>query len=825
MTRAWLQAFSEESPTAARDAVNKLVRESLSTAPDPTISAALKAYRAALKTAGDIPATGDVDADSTLAVTQAGARKQAMVDYRKAVGKLGPSPDLASDTAMARGWARAKKMHLDPSLIDPQIDQFDDMMKGYMDNPTIRQMATSGRVNMKTLERLVRDNANTPGRLPIVQGRLSNPYTDSTMMNLVNKVPNAVFENFTGPAINAARTGAFPKVMGYFEQQMRKYFSSMDDPRYGTQEFEQEIAAESASRALDWIINNTYQGTRTVMGSTMRNIFPFWGATANMDRFYLRQAMASPYIGSAVLHGAEASQQAQSPANANSPGITGLQGLLSHIGFGAGAALQINPLHAFFLTSDGIGSLVPGTGPMFAPLWKAASLDPGFAQILADLIPGASDQIDFNTGQAKPQWPYLADLLSGASMMALGQNVIPSIPGLTNSQDSINSQINSAVQEWERTNNRALSPTDPDYNSIMSGLQRQVGVDLTGQGIAQFALPVDPYIENQQQQNTAQNMDNWRAAPDDKSRDQILLASLPGVTNAQWQAALIDTPGAPSVPDLLAKDPKSDAALMAYMDSRVSEADRDTIANNSPWVVSASQSKFQTANLGPDEPDRPFDLPQWQLMRNLGDITYLSPSQFVGQVANERDINTGWLEYDNLKNQEYTAMVQNGWTTSSPQYTAWNEAYFQPQLLQIQNNHPAWWTQFGASGSTTTAADLAAKTRPLRTLQTWEVLPQHSDFETQQTTLWRNALQLTDNAAGQIYSLKAGGGSAAEQSLVMQSLQENLQSLAAQDPTFAAMLAGYDFSDWEDIVTLESDEAQANQAAGYPAMVGPQGTD
>jgi hypothetical protein len=54
-------------------------------------------------------------------------------------------------------------------------------------------------------------------------------------------------------------------------------------------------------------------------------------------------------------------------------------------------------------------------------------------------------------------------------------------------------------------------------------------------------------------------------------------------------------------------------------------------------------------------------------------------------------------------------------------------------------------------------------------------------------------------------------------------LQENLQALASQDPTFAAMLAGYSFADWEDIVTLEADEAQANQAAGYPAMVGPQG--
>lgn len=730
-----------------------------------------------------------------------------------------------SDDPKVKAWIKSRNMTLNPDLFDYQVNAADDFMKTYFRNPTLRKMAATGRVSDKQLTKLVHDNGSNPaGGLPIIKMRKATPFAKNQVMQWASKGPEQVFEKFTGPMINTARSGGFMKIKGLYAQQMRKYFK--DQPRFGTQAFEDQIDKESTSRAIDWIQNNTYQGTRSVMGASLRNVFPFYGATANMDRFYMKQAMATPFVGSAVMHTLAAVQASESTQEQNTnPGMVGLQGVLAHLGFGAGEGLQIDPLHAFFLTSDGIGSMVPGTGPIFAPLWTlAAGLNNNsFAQILADVIPGAAEQIDYSTGQAKPQFPFLSDLLTGASMAITGQNVIPSIPGLTQSSASTDSQVNSAIQEWERANNRALSPTDADYDSVMSGINRQVGRDDLLQGAASFALPVSPEVVNSQQLNTANDLDNWRAQTTTQGQDAVLLQSLPGVTSAEWQAALAQTAGAPTVAQLVAKaGPNSDAALMAYDDSRVSEADRDAIANAQPWVVSASTSKYQTSNLGPEETDRPFDLPQWQIMRNNGDITNLTPDQFVGQISNERDINTGWLEYDNLKDQEYQAMQQNGWTTASPQYTAWNAAYFQPQLESIGNNHPAWQKQFGSGGGTT-AADLSNETRALRTLQTWEVLPQHSDYENSQTVLWRNAIQLRDNAAGEIYSLKQGGGSTAEQELVMAAFQSQLAALATTNPDFAAQLSGFRFSSWEDIVDLEADEMQANQYAGYPAQLGYQG--
>jgi hypothetical protein len=727
-----------------------------------------------------------------------------------------------------KAWIQSRNMSLNPHLFDYQVDAAHDFMSTYFRNPTLRKMATTGHVNDKTLTKLIHDEGSNPaGALPIVKIRKSSAYAQNRVASMMSKGPEQVFEHFTGPMINTARSGGFMKIKGLYEQQIRKHFK--DQPRYGTKQFEDSIERESTSRAIDWIQNNTYQGTRSVVGATLRNVFPFYGATANMDKFYMKQAMTTPFVGSAVMHTLAGVQASQSLAQQNvNPGMVGLQGVLAHLGFGAGEGLQINPLNAFFLTGDGIGSMVPGTGPIFAPLWTLASQigngNMAFAQILADVIPGAAQQIDYSTGGAKPQFSYLANLLTGASMAATGQNIIPSIPGLTQSNDTVNSKVSSAVQEWERANGRPLNPTDADYNSVMQGLRQQVGRDELLQGAAAFTLPVSPQVVNEQQLNTANALDTWRQQTTPAGKDQVILANLPGVTPEQWQAAITQTAGAPTVAQLVEKaGPNSDAALMAFDDSRVSESDRDAIAQAQPWVVSASTSKYTTANLGPNETERPFDLPQWQLMRSQGNITTLTPDQFVGTIANERDINTGWLEYDNLKDQEYQAMMQNGWTTNSPQYTIWNSAYFQPQLQSIGTNHPAWQKQFGSGGGTT-AADLAGKTKALRTLQTWEVLPQHSDYENTQTILWRNALQLRDNAAGQLYALKQGGGSSAEQQLVMAAFQSQLSGLASQDPNFAAQLAGFRFSSWEDIVTLEADEMQANQYAGYPAQVGPQGT-
>jgi len=133
--------------------------------------------------------------------------------------------------------------------------------------------------------------------------------------------------------------------------------------------------------------------------------------------------------------------------------------------------------------------------------------------------------------------------------------------------------------------------------------------------------------------------------------------------------------------------------MMAYQDSRVSEDQRDEIQAVAPWVVSSSAGKYQYTSS-----QTVTSLSQWDLMRSMGNVETLQPfgdqNSFVAKVTDERQVNDAWLQYDQLKNLEYATMQQNGWSTSSPQYTIWNETYMQPALVQMEQQYPAWGHKF-----------------------------------------------------------------------------------------------------------------------------------
>jgi hypothetical protein len=208
-------------------------------------------------------------------------------------------------------------------------------------------------------------------------------------------------------------------------------------------------------------------------------------------------------------------------------------------------------------------------------------------------------------------------------------------------------------------------------------------------------------------------------------------------------------------------------------------------------------------------------------MQSLGQVQVVQPfgaegtPTFQGKVLKEQDINQGWQTYDNLKNWEYNVLAENNWTTNSAQYSAWKEAYFNPKVIAMEASNPAWYAQFAGGGDVTSSIGLTAATAPLRTLLTWEVIPQHGDFENQNTVAWRNVLTLAQQAGNAIEGLKLTGGSQAEQDLVMTSLQGQLQAIAqAAGPQFAAQLAQFTFSKYEDLVNLEADEELAQADVG-----------
>lgn len=715
---------------------------------------------------------------------------------------------VGAQSARVQAWARAQNADLGDKYMKAVLDRWHGYATELFRNDRLREWTQKGKADEQALARLVKNEASlATSTLPTISARQETPFSRNLLTSGVTRFPNLIFEHFTKPMVDSARANGLMAVKDLYARNIREYYKGT--PRAMAPDFEQMIDQESTSQALHWMLNNTYQGTRSVLGGALRNVMPFYGATANMDRFYWRQMMAKPAVGVAAAEAAAASQKAQ--LQGALPG----SGMLPSIMFGGGEGLQFNPLHAFFLTSDGVGSMVPGTGPMFSLLWKGISAaNPDLANTLAT-IPGIGTMIDYNTGQGSPLAPtWLGDLLQGGAMAITGNEVsggsLLGVPIIGKDQSAIESQVNSKIQQMER-NKQGSGPGGTVTDADRSSANRQVGLQMLGSGAGQFALPLEPTLTDVGGKKIADQMDTFRQAADDPSKDAAITSAL-GISSKQWTAALTQQQGSPSVSDLVAENPQSAGALMAYEDQRVSEQQRDAIAAVAPWVVSEGTSKYQYATT-----QRPTDLQQFDLMSSAGDVRALQPfgtsNSFVSNIGNERQVNAGWLMYEQLKNWEFSMMQQNGWSKTSPGYQLWNQEYMQPALVEMQTQFSKWWGKFGRGGGTS-MADLAGASIPLRSLQTWMVIPQHGDFENGQSVLWRNALQFRDQAASAIYELNLSGGSDTERQMVMTQLQQSLQQLAALNPTFAEELGATRFGTWEDVVNLQAGEQQANLYAG-----------
>jgi hypothetical protein len=812
-------AFQAFHPTDVgyAQALHHVVTNLLS--PDPLVQAWLKGHEAgglegARKSLEDLVKSATAkDAEYTPLGKRAGLPRDALNAMspaeRKSVADQATRFHGDTERAKIASWLNVQNGDLSEAHLQATLDRFHSYASGLFRNDQIRKWTLDGNADLKKVHGMVKNEANlNASTLPVISSRVMNSYAQQMLNGGITKFPQLVFNELTKPMVDSARANGFMSVKSLYGNSIRNYYKGTSTEARA--DYAAIVEREATSQATDWMLNNTYQGGRSIVGGTLRNVMPFYGATANLDRFIWRQAAAHPAIGVAAVRAMNASEESQ--VNTTAPALTGGNGFMAMLGFGGGEGIQFNPMNAFFLTADGLGSVIPGTGPVFTPLWKGiSSVSPGLSQLLST-IPGISQEIDWSTGQAQPLFPWLSDLLQGAAMGATGTgnvltNTLENLPGIGVGADRVNTLMSDKIQQEDRTKSGS-GVGGLVTQSDEQGIARQVGYDLAAQGAAQFVAPVSPQVKDVGGQQITQQMDTWRAATTDTAKDTLITQAL-NVKPAQWQAALDQTPGAPSVAQLVARNPDSAGALMVYQDSRLSSDMRDAVQAAAPWVVSSATGKYQyTTN------QTVGDLAQWDLMRNMGDINVLSPfgsqNSFLSKVTDERQVNNAWLQYDQLKNLEYSMMAQNGWSTTSPMYQAWNDAVLQPALVNMETEFPAWAQKFGAGGGGTSASSLAEASTPLRTLQTWEAIPQNPDFENQTSTLWRNAIQAKDQAASTIYQLNQTGGSPTETQMVMTQLQQTLQGLAAQNPQFAAQLSGYTFGKWEDVVNLEADEQLGN---------------
>lgn len=746
---------------------------------------------------------GDINYDQALAGTINKWSQSSMIrpylDHLNKGGTVTEAKQILKDTISSStepGVAEIRRLHPD---VDAHAALLHEFLQAHMEQPELKDMWLNGAADTGKIRDLSHRHAHDGTEpMPVIFAPRNTLTAQHWLMKTVNKYPQWMFDKKLSPMIGAARDTGFLAMKKQYSTDLANFYKGRAD---WTPE---KIDDEAISLAYEWSQKNMYMGQRTMLGASLRNVFPFWGATANMGRFYLREALSHPYSGDATLRLAKMSQDQQQN---NQQYATGGNGFLAMMGFTGGDALSVDPFHSFFLTSDGVDSFVPGSGPWINLVTQAVPGHQAIAEALAGTPLSGEGGLDPTTGQAAPIIPWLGQLLTGAgdtATAALGNTNPVNLGPLGESVDAQTQQEDELIRQREEQG-QTVKPGDE------ANILSEVGRKFLLEGALRWATPVTPSIVNQPGQTLTNAMTAFNAATSTDEKDNLVAAEL-NISPTAYQQAIQNQ----TVPQLLAKAGKdSPAVAMAYFDSNVTAEQRDIIGAEHPWVTAYAQS-FYDRPIDP-ETGKPEQTTLGQFNSDLasGGINLENATTYINKIQNARQIQQGWLAVDQLNNAKYAFLRQNGLTTQSSLYKQWDDEVYQPALVNIQNTYPSWNTQFGSAGSSgTSLSEEANRTTALRTLMSLEVIPQDSAFETTGTTLWRQALVWRDQASQQIAAMQMGTHSTAEIQLVMDGLQQRLSWLAQQDPTFAQQLNGYTFGKWEDVVTMEADDIRNQELYG-----------
>lgn len=748
-------------------------------------------------------AAGDINYDQALSGMINRWSQSSMIrpylDHLASGGTVDGAKQVLQDTISkdaSPGVAEIRRLHPNTDAHAALLHEF---LQSHMEQPELRQMWLDGAADTKTIKELSHLHAHDGTEpMPVIFAPRNTLQAQHFILKTLNKYPQWMFDKKLSPMIGAARDTGFLAMKKQYSTDLTNFYKGRADWT------PDKIDDEAISMAYEWSQKNMYMGQRTMLGASLRNVFPFWGATANMGRFYLREALSHPFSGDATIRLAKMSQDQQQN---NQQYATGGNGFLAMMGFTGGDALSIDPFHSFFLTSDGVDSFVPGSGPWVNLMTQAVPGHQAIAEALAGTPLAGEGGLDPTTGQAAPIIPWLGQLATGlgdTATAAMGNTNPVNLGPLGESVDTQTQQENELIRQREE---QGQTVTTADEGSILS----EVGRKFFLEGALRWATPVTPSIVNQPGQALTNAMTAYNAATSTTEKDNLVAAEL-GTTAQAYQQAIQNQ----TVPQLLANAPTdSPAVAMAYFDQDVTPEQRDIIGAQHPWVTAFAQSFY----------DRPVDpttgkpqqttLGQFNTSLAAGGITLENANTYINKIQNARSIQQGWLAVDQLNNAKYAFLRQNGLTTQSSLYKQWDAEIYEPSLVNIANTYPAWNTQFGAGGSAgTSLSQEANRTAALRTVMSLEVIPQDSAFETPATTLWRQALVWRDQASQQIAAMQMGTHSTAEIQLVMEGLQQRLAWLAQQDPTFAQQLNGTTYGKWEDVVTMEADEIRNQELYG-----------
>lgn len=635
----------------------------------------------------------------------------------------------------------------------------------------IDHAAGGGRRSSKEVKDLVhRLRSTDPDALPVAVGRRMYA-PGSPGASPMARFSNWYFHHVTDAMVNNQRRIGYGIKLRQYEQHIRSV--------HGGQWSESDILNQAAAEAKQWVQKNTYQGARSMVATANRDLFPFFGATANMSRFFMRQWARHPATFDPSVRFLAWQNQNSQNGGLHIP-IPGLTNVLSAFGFNSGDDLTFDPSYAFFFSRDGLAGYLPGLGPLaMIPVKMAAQANPDVSNVLKQ-IPGF-EYVDVNS----PMVPWFERAVSAASIAATGKSFLEGVPLIGRSTGYYSRQELDAAQQQHAQYLSGQRTQDVSQSSVNAQVAAQTGLEaVLGAGLplnVQFTDPVRAQL-----QPATQAFD---AATSDAQKLQVIK----------------QFPTAASL--LLYYSPQLWNQL--HPDQPMQDSDvRRTLTAQNPWLQPYATGKVASTAPG-TQSGAELSTASYQQDLAAGRLRYLQTDEFIGKMLKNDQFNDAWSQYEVVHQAYMNWLVQSGNAPTSVAATQYRAAYVDPTVQAIGATHPDWYAQF-VQQTNRSFSGLQVQSAPLRSLMSWEVMPHFDDMESPLTQLWRQALVYRDNAATALLQARGNNG---EQQLILQALQQEMQALAQSDSTgvFGSQLNRFTFSKLSDLTQLEAQELYAQQ--------------
>lgn len=613
--------------------------------------------------------------------------------------------------------------------------------------PELQKMAVEGKIDHDVM-RSIFENEDLRRQLPRIHVLSSQAVR--TLRSRAVRPADWVMSNVLRPMIAGARADGMSRIEGWNYRYLKEFYKD------NTELDDLTIRTMAHQEAIEWMRNNTYQGSRTIASYALRQAFPFSGATFNQDKFWLNTMKAHPWFFDLWRNAHMDAEQWRRQQHSE----TALPSWLSW-GAAMGDVMGINPIGFTFLGTDGIGYLVPGMGPILASLNYYADNDATWKK-LTDIVPGWNDY--------RPPVMNVQGILS-EFIPSYARKPLQSVLAAGGYEtDAFKVAVDNRVKYLESIGQR------PNPDDVKHDVERE----WTLTGAISWMAPVQPrYFQPK--------MD--------------LLA----------QASREERQGGKTL-DQLQVDPKYApvAGVLQYINPHSTPEQKDYIVFMDQSVIPLAAS-IHTA-VGTEQTPKAMTLDEYNRLTQEG-AEFIAPPAALDATINQQLQNSSFFrDYDASVVKPRNQWLQDsGESTASQDYKDFYKTTIQPALDSLQRLYPQAYEQWIQQAGKHKLNDFWTS-EAIGTMNTYSHIPAIADFESPWVSKWRDVMDLMNQTVSNLVEAKNSGSSSLEMQKIAQQFDDAVLQKYANDPEFLNELSiRYHWSSWSDFLLGEVKQQIAAQ--------------